>query len=152
MFKAKLINREVAVQLVAGLKDFEKDKALTTGLKKSGNVFKKGGRRRLKHYMTSTDGKTGNLLKSMHVRVKKQKLGVLVGFKRPLGNHSHLLDRGTKVRRTTKQKNRGAMPSGYSKFRIGFWMDTYNEDLTSAKSELYNGIEQAVNRIKNRRT
>lgn len=148
--QAKILNQDSLNSFIEGLKDFEKDKAIRTGLKKGGQVLSKGGQRRLKQSMIRPKGVTGNLLKSFHVKVKRSKLGVLIGFKNRLGNHSHLLDRGTAIRKTIKGYNRGRVPSGRTKFMLGFWFDTKSEDMDKSIIEVYKGITQAVNRIKNR--
>lgn len=153
MIEVKQIDRESITYLVRRLDDFEKDKAIRTGLKAGGNVFQLGGKRRLRSSMKNPKGVTGNLLRSFHVRVKRQKLGVIVGFKRSNkfmiiggGNHAHLVDRGTKKRylKTRGNKYVGEMPANR------FWSDTESQDGGKAVNEVYTGVERAVERIKNR--
>lgn len=144
MFKAKIIGKEQIEGFVQGLKDIDKDKAINQGLKKGGLVLSRGGKRRLTSSMKNPIGRTGNLLKSFNVRTKRKKLGVLIGFKRPIGNHSHLLDKGTNDRYTAKGFNRGSVQS------TKFWTDTKNSDMANASNEIFNGIKVAVSKIKNR--
>ncbi len=153
MIEIKQIDRASITYLVRRLDDFEKDKAIRTGLKAGGNVFQSGGKRRLRGSIKSPKGVTGNLLSSFHVRVKRQKLGVLVGFRRSNkymiiggGNHAHIVDRGTKKRylKTRGNKSVGEMPANR------FWIDTEAQDGDVAISKVYEGIERAVNRITNR--
>jgi hypothetical protein len=150
-FEIKQIDREAVNYLVRNLEDFEKDKAVKAGLSAAGNVFKAGGASRLKERMKSgSGGITGNLLRSIIVRPKKSKPGVLIGFKQGKGGGSHAnwIDRGTNERfyttKTGKRKSIGRV--------IGntFWTDTESQDYPQAMNKLYMGIEKAVNRINNR--
>lgn len=149
-FQVKILNREALLGLIDGLEDFEKDKALNQGLKKGGRLLANQGKKRLKQSMHHPAGVTGNLLKSFHVKTKRHKLGMLVGFKNRLGNHAHLLDLGTKDRQTKKGYNRGKIPSLSSGFKLYFWSDTKDSYINPAVEEIYKGIEKAVDRIKNR--
>lgn len=144
MIKIEIIGREHLNVFLEGLQSFEKDKALRTGLIKGGQVLVRGGKRRLKSSLLNQKDGSGNLLKSFNVRVKRNKLGALIGFKRPIGNHSHLIDRGTKDRITKDGKYRGRVTP------TAFWIDTKNSDMKEATSEVYNGIQTAVNKIKSR--
>ena len=148
LFEIHPINKDEINYLVRNLEDFEKDRAIKDGLKAAGNVFKVGGKERLR---SRRKGKgTGNLARSFIVRVKRNKPGVLIGFKQGMdgGSHSHLVDRGTNERfyKTKKGKNRSTGKV------IGnlFWSDTESQDYPKAANELYNGIEKAVTRISNR--
>lgn len=154
MIKVEQINPNAISYLVRGLDNFEKDKAIKEGLRKGGNVFKTGGRRRLKSSMRNSRGVTGNLLSSFHVRVKRQKLGMLVGFRRSTrnmqiggGNHAHLVDEGTDKRywKTRGRKSTGRMTA------TRFWSDTKIQEWDSASSKIFEGIESAVERIRNNR-
>jgi hypothetical protein len=136
--------------LVRNLEKFEKDKAIKHGLYAAGNVFDKGGKNRLKTRMKcGSRGFTGNLLGSFRVRLKKNRPGVLVGFRQGKGggSHSYLIDRGTDERHWTKKnknKSTGRVAGNY------FWSDTEAQDSAKAMNKLYEGIERAVNRINNR--
>ncbi|MBF0759547.1 hypothetical protein IR148_00630 [Dysgonomonas mossii] len=154
MIEVKVIDREAITYLVNGLEDFEKDKAIKDGLKAGGNVIQSGGKRRLRSAMKKPGGVTGNLLRSFHVRPKRFKLGVLVGFRRSNknmviggGNHAHLVDMGTGKRywKTRGRKYVGVMPANR------FWSDTESQDGNQAINEVYSGVERAVDKIKNRR-
>jgi len=149
-FQAKILNREALLGFIEGLEGFEKDKAINNGLRKGGQILARQGKKRLKQSMHNPAGVTGNLLKSFKVKTKRQKLGVLVGFKNRLGNHAHLLDRGTKARKTKKGYNRGKIPSPYNGFKLYFWSDTKDAEMKSAVEEVYKGITTAVERIKER--
>ena len=78
-------------------------------------------------------------------RVKRNKLGALAGFDRPGGNHSHLVDRGTKRRYTKSGAYRGIMPGNR------FWTDTEKTEEARALQAVYEGTQKAVQRINSRR-
>ena len=142
--EAKILNPEAIHGLIEGLNDFEKDKAVKAGLRKGAQVLVRGGRKRLRSSLLDNRKGTGNLMRSIAPRVKRRKLGALAGFRRPMGNHSHLLDRGTKDRYTKKGAYRGRMKATL------FWAQTHDSDMSKAVTEVVTGIEKAVNRIKQR--
>ena len=144
----ELIGADRIYRLVDDLREIDQNKAIKAGLRRGANIFIQTGRANLR---ARNNKKTGNLLKSMRVRVKKRKLGALAGFsmnysrmdKEGYGSHSWLVDRGTVKRKTIKTgKNRGIMPASY------FWTDTKNEASTPAIREIENGIITAVERMK----
>lgn len=146
------IDRAEVDYLVRNLEDFEKDKAVRDGLFSAGNVFKIEGRKRLRQSMKSgSRGVTGNLLKSFQVKVKKNKPGVLTGFKQGKdgGSHAHLVDLGTTERFYTTKK--GSRKSTGKVIGNLFWSDTEAQDYPKAMNELYKGIERGVNKITSRR-
>jgi hypothetical protein len=149
-FQLKHIDGDSVLYLVRNLENLEKNEAIRNGLRVAGNVFKVGGQKRLRERMKSgRKGVTGNLLRSFYVRTKRYKLGTLVGFKQGKngGSHAYLVDRGTDNRywKTKKGKSVGrGLPNS-------FWSDTEAQDYPRAMDKLYRGIENAVNRINNRR-
>lgn len=143
MIEVKQIDRDNILYLVRQLEQFEKNKAIISGLRAGGNVFKAGGRQRLKQRLSSPGG-NGKLLNSFQVRVKRNKAGVLTGFNGG-GRHSHLVDRGTKKRLTKSGANRGIMPANY------FWSDTESVDYPKAVDKIFAGVEKAVQRINDRK-
>lgn len=110
MITVKLIDREAVVNLVEGLEDFEKDRAIKAGLRSAVSVFKTAGKRNLRQRLKTPGGVTDNLMKSFTNKVKRTKLGALSGFARPAGSHAHLVDKGTKMRYTKKGWRRGIVP------------------------------------------
>lgn len=145
--EVKQIDQAEIDYLVRSLEKIEEDKAIKTGLNKAGQVFKVGGRQRLRQRMKSgSKGITGNLQNSFKVRVKRNHPGVLIGFEQGKGNHAHLVDRGT-VERFQRKNNKsvGKMPANY------FWTDTESMDNNKAIDRLYEGIEKAVQNINNRK-
>ena len=149
LIEIRHINRGEVDYLIRNLNNFEKDKALKGGLKSAGSVFMSGGKGRLRKRMKRSSGVTGNLLKSFHVRVKKSKPGVLIGFRQGKegGSHAHLVDKGTSQRywKTRTRKSTGRV------IATRFWSDTEAQDYPKAMDKLYLGIEKAVNRISERR-
>ena len=144
MIEVKQIDRENIQYLVDNLEDFEKDKAIKSGLRSAVNVFRVKGRATLRSRLLYHGKQTNHLMNSFTNRVKRNKLGALAGFDRPGGNHSHLVDAGTKIRRTKSGANRGIMPAN------NFWSDTKVSEESRAMSALYQGVQRAVQRINNR--
>jgi hypothetical protein len=141
----EITNQSALEYLVQNLEAIDKDKAIRLGLKMGGNVIKRGGMRRLRQSMSSPRGVTGNLLKSFFVRVKRNSLGVLIGFSQPEGAHAHLVDLGTENRFQIK----GGRNTGAAK-ALHFWTDTRSEDMDAAKGMIVKGIENYVERVNNR--
>ena len=100
MIEIKEIDRENIQYFIYNLENFEKDKAIRSGLRSAVNVFRVKGRANLRSRILRHGKQTNHLMNSFTNRVKRNKLGALSGFARPGGNHAHLVDAGTKVRRT----------------------------------------------------
>lgn len=139
----KQLDTDKVKDLVYGLENFEKDKAVRAGLYAGGSILQRGGVMRLKSRMKSPYGHKGNLIKAFRVRVKRKKLGVLSGFGYPIGNHSWLLDQGTRIRRTKNYGRRGHGPA------LRYWEDTRAEDGSKAMNAVMDGIVRAVERMEN---
>lgn len=146
-------NKDLLERLTAGLSEIDRDKAIKRGLSKGGASLNRGGMRRLKARMKAgPKGKTGNLLKSFIVRVKRNKPGVLAGFKQGKdgGNHAHLVDLGT-IGRMQNSKNRKKRYKGGSSGAASpnfFWTETKDSDYNAALSEVQTGIENFVEKVK----
>lgn len=144
MIEVKQIDRENIQYLVDNLEDFEKDKAIKSGLRSAVNVFRVKGRANLRSRLLHHGKQTNHLMNSFTNRVKRNKLGALAGFDRPGGNHAHLVDAGTKIRKTKDGINRGVMPANF------FWSDTKTSEEDKAMNALYQGVQKAVQRINSR--
>lgn len=144
MMQVRLIDREAVLYLVDQLETFEKDKAIKAGLRSAVNVFRVKGRSNLRSRLLRHGKQTNHLMNSFTNRAKRNKLGALSGFDRPGGNHSHLVDAGTKMRYTKSGARRGIMPANR------FWADTRISEEAKAMDALYKGVERAVQRINNR--
>ena len=145
--EVKEIDRESILWLIQELDDFEKDKAIRSGLASATNVFTVLGRKNLRNWMGThghSDGVTGNLLKSFKNRVKKSKPGALAGFALPEGSHVWLVNDGTRLRQT-KEHSTGIMPASH------FWDDAKVQGEGKAMQRLQAGIERAIQRINERR-
>lgn len=147
MIDVSIIDRENIQYLINGLEDFEKDKAVKSGLRSAMNGFRARGKNNLRSRLLFHGRHTGHLMNSFTTRIKRRKLGGLAGFDRPGGNHAHLVDMGTKRRYTTGKKKmrkgiyRGVMPAN------SFWSDAEQTEKGKAIQALYKGIETAVQRI-----
>ena len=143
----KDINKMYA--LADELKNVDRNKAIRSGMIQGAKVFTRLGRKNLK---ARNDEHTGNLLMSMRWKSARNAVAVYSGFERSykfqtekgVGNHAHLVDRGTKIRKTKKGYNRGIMPASY------FWTDTRNEGGSEAMRSVERGIINMVNDIKSR--
>lgn len=145
MIQVSVIDKENIQYLVRNLEDFEKDKALRSGLRSAVNIFRVRGRSNLRSRLLHHGKQTNHLMNSFANRVKRNKLGALAGFDRPGGNHSHLVDRGTKRRYTKDGSNRGVMPGNR------FWSDAEKTEERRAMQAVYDGTQKAVQRINMRR-
>ena len=133
--------------LVDELRNVDKNKALKSGMIEGAKVFTRLGRKNLR---ARNDEHTGNLLKSMRWKAARRSVSVYAGFERSykfqalkgVGNHAHLVDRGTKIRKTKAGKNRGIMPASY------FWTDTRNEGGGEALRRIEIGIRKMVENLK----
>lgn len=146
--QVKLIDREAMVYLVDQLEQFEKDKAIKSGLRAAVNVFRIKGRSNLRSRLkpvSQRHGKpTNHLMNSFTTKVKRNKLGALAGFDK-WGAHSHLVDLGTKKRPHPITGTSGTMPANK------FWSDAKESEESKAIDALRRGVERAVQRINGRR-
>lgn len=141
------IDRESLVWLVNELEDFEKDKAIRSGLSAATLVFKTIGRRNLRRWMGShghPEGVTGNLLASFKNRIKRRRPGALSGFILPEGSHVWLVDQGTTLR-NTKHHDTGIMPASH------FWENAAKEGNSKAVERLREGVERKILKIRERK-
>ena len=145
MIQASIVDKDSILYLVRNLENFEKDKAIKSGLRSAVNIFRVKGRSNLRARLLHHGKQTNHLMNSSTKRVKRNKLGALAGFDRPGGNHSHLVDRGTKRRYTKSGAYRGIMPGNR------FWTDTEKTEEARALQAVYEGTQKAVQRINSRR-
>lgn len=145
MIQVSIIDKESIQYLVRSLEDFEKDKAIKSGLRSAVNIFRVKGRSNLRSRLLHHGKQTGHLMNSFTSRVKRNKLGALAGFDRPGGNHSHLVDRGTTRRYTKAGLYRGIMPGNR------FWSDAEESEEKRAMQAVYEGTQKAIQRINSRK-
>ena len=149
----ELLNLPRVIKVLQEVQHFpEVDKGTTDSLKQGARYLIRKGRLRLRQRMKSgSKGVTGNLLKSFKYTVKKKNRGVLAGFKggKGGGNHSWLIDKGTKDRYTEKGYFRGRV---HRKTGIGnkFWSDTRKSETNGAMRIVLTKLQETVNNIKSR--
>lgn len=145
--KVEIKNIERVYALVDELKGVDRNKAIRSGMIQGAKVFTRLGRKNLR---ARNDEHTGNLLQSMRWKSARNSLAVYAGFERSykfqalkgVGNHAHLVDRGTKDRYTKKGYYRGKMPASY------FWTDTRNEGGSEAMRHIERGVINMVDSLK----
>lgn len=146
MITARITGEDDIRYLLSELDGFDRDKAIRQGLRAAVGRFIRRGRSNLRARMGNPRGVTGNLLRAFTPRVKRRKPGALAGFSRPMGNHAHLVDRGTAVRRHPLSGSSGRMPANY------FWTNAAESEGARAMQDVADGIRRAVQRINERRT
>ncbi len=143
MIEVSVQTRQAAALLIRELNEFEKSSAIREGLVRGARLLIRRGRIMLRSRLLSSKGSTGGLLRSFAVVYRRRQLMSVAGFIAQ-GRHAHLVDRGTKRRKTKRGYDRGAMPANY------FWTDTQTLEKANVERELLLGIEEAVNRLRNR--
>jgi len=93
---------------------------------------------------------TGHLKKSFGMRVVKKRSYALVGFKRPGGAASYLVDRGTKKRWTTKGYYRGSVSKGKPNTGSMFWTDAVNTEGRVALNKIMDAIYKSLDELAKR--
>jgi len=92
---------------------------------------------------------TGNLARSVTVQNRKfrtvSKVAVLVGFKKPQGNHAVLVEFGTGPRVTSSGKSTGSMPA--LRFFTRALDSTKTQQASVMKTELKKRFEKEVSKL-----
>lgn len=148
-FTAEVIDIDRIYAMVDELREVDQNRAIRAGLLRGAKVLHRVGRRNLR---LRNDEHTGNLIKSMRAKLVRRQLKSFAGFERSyrlhlekgVGNHSHLVDRGTGPRFTKKGYSRGIMPASY------FWTDTKSQSKVDVQREIGKGIETMVTRLKSK--
>lgn len=149
----ELLNLPKVIKVLQEVQHFpEVEKGTKDALRDGARYLLRKGRTRLRQRMKSgTKGVTGNLLRSFKYTIKKKNRGVLAGFKggKDGGNHSWLIDKGTKDRYTRKGYFRGRV---HRKTGIGnkFWTDTRKSESNNAMRIVLVKLQETVNNIRNR--
>lgn len=131
---------------VSELEEANKDKAIRGGLLRGAKVLERVGRMNLRQ---RNNEHTGNLMKSMRAKLARRQLKAYAGFERSyrlnlekgVGNHAHLVDKGTVERYTKKGSYRGIMPASY------FWEDTKQNSTNEVRRAIGEGVEEYVRRL-----
>lgn len=134
-----------AEELLAQLKilqDLVNRKEITDAERKAAKMMMERGRDKL---ISTLIGNSDHLVDSFTYRMRKGKFtGVLVGFKRPGGNVAHLVDKGTKDRKTRTGASRGKIKGSH------FWTDTKEQYADKAVNDMIAAIDSAIKKINNR--
>ncbi len=134
-----------AEELLATLKILQNvvnRKEITDAERKAAKMMMERGRDRL---IATLIGNSDNLVDSFTYKLRKGKFtGVLVGFKRPGGNVAHLVDRGTKDRKTKTGASRGRIKGSR------FWTDTKEQYADKAVNEMIEAVDRAIKKINSR--
>lgn len=152
-FKFSLNEAEYRAVLkkIEELSEIEKKPVIRKAYKAGGQILITAGK---SSFLAKNRKKTGNLYRSFTSKLKKKNSGILVGFRRGvgLGNHSHLIDRGTTDRYTKKGYYRGRI-EGTENGKRGatfFWTDVVESRGQEAMDRIMDAIYDAVDEIKNR--
>lgn len=152
-FKFSLNEQEyqAVIRKLGELSEAEKKPVIRQALSQSGKILIQAGK---SSFLARNKKKTGNLYKSFTSKYKRKNTGILVGFRRGkgLGNHSHLIDRGTVDRYTKKGYFRGRI-EGTEHGKTGktyFWTDVVQLKGDEAMQNIMDAVYDAVDEIKNR--
>ena len=152
-FKFSLNEHEyqAVIRKLSELSDAEKKPVIRKAMSQSGKILIAAGK---SSFLARNKKKTGNLYKSFTSKFKKKNTGILIGFRRGkgLGNHSHLIDRGTVDRWTKRGYFRGRI-AGTDNGKTGatyFWSDVVRIKGQEAMDRIMDAVYEAVDNIKNR--
>ena len=150
-FKFTLNEQEyqAVMRKLGQLSNVEQQGVIRSALKQSGNILINAGK---SSYLARNKKKTGNLFRSFTSQYKKKNTGILIGFKRGpgMGNHAHLIDRGTTERYTKRGYYRGKIAStgGGKTGATYFWTDVVETKGNEAMDRIMEAVFDAVNQIK----
>ena len=124
------------------LQDFVDRREIVNAERKAAKMLMEHGRDRL---ISTLLGNSDYLVDSFTYKLRKGKFaGILVGFARPGGNTAHLVDRGTKERRTSTGASRGRIKGSQ------FWTNTKDTYAPVAMDQMMDAIDQAIRKINSR--
>lgn len=133
------------------LADIKKKPIIRQAYKSGGQILISAGKA---SFLSRNKKKTGNLYNSFTSKMKKKNSGILIGFRRGkgLGNHAHLIDRGTVDRYTKKGYYRGRI-DGTNAGKTGktlFWTSVVESRGQEAMNRIVSAIYDAIDEIKSR--
>lgn len=133
------------------LADVDKKPVLKKAYKQGGQVLITAGK---SSFLEKNKKKTGNLYRSFTSKMKKKNGGILIGFRRGigLGNHAHLIDRGTVDRYTKRGYYRGKIDdtTNGKTGKTFFWSEVVQMKGEDAMNRIVNAVYDAIEEIKNR--
>ena len=154
---------QAVIRKLGELAEVDKKPVLKQAYKEGGQILITAGKA---SFLSKNKKKTGNLYKSFTSKMKKKNGGILIGFRRgkDLGNHAHLIDRGTVDRFTYKpytDKLGRNYPAGIYRGKIDdktggktgktfFWTEVVETRGEEALGRIMEAIFVAVEEIKNR--
>lgn len=139
------------------LSEIEQNVALKRSFKQGSEMLLSAGKA---SYLMKNKKITGNLYRSFTDKLKSKKRnisGIYVGFRRGkgLGNHAHLIDKGTTHRYTKKGYYRGKIDQpgpgarGYVKTgKTYFWSSVVSSRGEAAMQEVVDALYRAIKAIK----
>lgn len=134
---------------LSNLKDIEKTAAVKQGMSAGAAVIR---RETAKNMRQRVQVRKGNLKKSLtrKTTVKKKEPRAYIGFKRPAGAASHLIDKGTKDRWTKGKNGKPRMFRGKVTPRL-FHTDSFERKKEEAVKVMAKYIQIGISRITSRR-
>lgn len=137
--------------ILSGLDEVDQAKAIQSSLKEGMKILIAQGKTNL---ASRNKVVSGNLKKSFSISVNRKKAFSLGGFKRSSGkkeigggNHSYLVDKGTKNRYTKKGYYRGSVSKGRPNTGSEFWTDAVQTQGDAALNRLMDAIYESVDKI-----
>ena len=152
-------------RMLGDISEVDKRQAIINSLKRGTRNMVRGGKRNLasRNQVTQKKKKGGHLHKSFKTTSSKKKVVAYAGFARSgenVGNHAHLVDRGT-VKRWALTRNgkplkkpayRGHVSKNAPKKGSMFWTDAVMSQGPKAMENLKNTIYKELVKITNRKS
>lgn len=137
--------------LLAEASKLEQKKAVKKGLMNAARIFVARGKLNLQTRLLGHGG-VGNLMRAFRTKWSQKNLTAYAGFFRKgdlgaraqFGNHAHLVDLGSGPRFTDSGAYRGVMPANY------FWHDARFTEEKAAYEAIYDGVQEAIQRMQSR--
>lgn len=142
---------QALIRKMEELADVDKKPVLRKAYKSGGQILITAGK---SSFLEKNKKKTGNLYRSFTSKMKKKNSGILIGFRRGkgLGNHAHLIDKGTTHRFTKKGYYRGKIDdtTNGKTGKTYFWSNVVQMKGEDAMDRIINAVYDAIEEIKNR--
>ena len=142
---------QAVIRKLEELADVNKKPVLKQAYKQGGQIMITAGK---SSFLEKNKKKTGNLYKSFTSKMKKKNSGILIGFRRGkgLGNHAHLIDKGTTHRFTQKGYYRGKIDdtTNGKTGKTYFWSKVVDAKGQDAMNMIIDAVYDAIEQIKNR--
>ncbi|MBQ6882515.1 MAG: hypothetical protein IJN55_08150 [Alistipes sp.] len=137
--------------LLAEASKLEQKKAVKKGLMNAARIFVARGKLNLQTRLLGHGG-VGNLMRAFRTKWRQKNLTAYAGFFRKgdlgaraqFGNHAHLVDLGSGPRFTDSGAYQGVMPANY------FWHDARFTEEKAAYEAIYDGVQEAIQRMQSR--